>query len=585
MVMTLVNSNNNDEPEKVNKNCNEYLGNSKNIVNNAIRELIENNIITRLWNNDYTIWKSEPTEISNRLGWLNAPENMLKNVQNLKNFADEIQSNGFTHALLLGMGGSSLAPEVFRQTFGVKSNYLDLAVLDSTDPGAVLHHSRSLDPAKTLYIVSTKSGGTVETLSFLKYFYNHTHGKLGKTEVGNHFIAITDSGSLLEKIATNLNFRKIFLNDPNVGGRFSVLTYFGLVPAALIGLDIGKILKTANNASKLFRENSIHNVAARLGVIIGELAKQGQDKLTFIISEEIKYFGIWIEQLIAESTGKEGRGILPVVGEEMLNPSQYSPDRVFVNIRLKDDYTFEQQLQSFVQEGFPVIQLILNDTYDLGKEFFLWEITTSIAGWRLAINPFDQPNVESAKVMTQKILTEYRKTGNIPTSEVTVEEDGIKVYTNFKAKNISNVFEKLFSNIQGGLNGKKGRSYISIQAYVKPEKEIEKALQAFRTILLKKFQLATTLGFGPRFLHSTGQLHKGDAGNGIFIQFVSTSSEDIPIPNEVDSSKSYMSFGTLKMAQCMGDAEALKNNHRKIIRIDLGVDPIINLYKLNKYIQ
>lgn len=372
-------------------------------IDTALRDLRENDILARIWSHDHTVWKPEPTEITNRLGWLHSPEVMSKAIPEINAFVDEIRAEGFTHALLLGMGGSSLAPEVFRFTFGVQAGYLDLAVLDSTDPGAVLAHANRLDPASTLFIVSTKSGGTVETFSFFKYFYNWTSEKIGETKAGKHFVAITDPGSGLADTAKKYNFRKTFINDPNIGGRYSALSYFGLVPAALIGMDLKLLLGRASamaQFSKGIAPSQIEgNSPARLGATLGELAVQGRDKVTLIASPPIKYFGAWAEQLIAESTGKEGKGILPVDGEEVGAPSVYGNDRLFVYLRLEGDSTFDQKVETLLEAGHPVVQLDLQDLYDLGGEFFRWEIATIIASRRLEINPFDQPNVESAKIL------------------------------------------------------------------------------------------------------------------------------------------------------------------------------------------
>ncbi|KAB2839411.1 MAG: hypothetical protein F9K45_10150, partial [Melioribacteraceae bacterium] len=305
------------------------LGKEQKIYEDKFQKLVDEKIIERIWKKDYTLWSSNPDEISNRLGWLDSPENSFKSLNEINEFVESVKADGFTHALLMGMGGSSLAPEVFRLTFGVKEGYLDLDVLDSTDPGAVLDKERKLDFTKTLFIVSTKSGGTVETMSFLKYFYNKALDKLGKEKVQKHFIAITDPGSGLEDIAKSLNFRKIFLNDPNIGGRYSALSLFGVVPAALVGVDIQKLLNNAKTYSEESRLNNDKNSAAVLGIIMGALGEKGKDKVTYIMSPQIKYFGAWVEQLIAESTGKNGKGIIPVDLEEVTSPEFYSNDRIF----------------------------------------------------------------------------------------------------------------------------------------------------------------------------------------------------------------------------------------------------------------
>ncbi|UCC89192.1 MAG: bifunctional transaldolase/phosoglucose isomerase, partial [Anaerolineales bacterium] len=382
------------------------LGSYQSIVEAALDELIENRIIARIWAHDHTVWKPEPTEITNRLGWLHTAELMNEDFPRLQAMVRDLQSAGYTHALLLGMGGSSLAPEVFRKTFGVDSGHLDLAILDSTDPGAVLAHAQRLDPARTLFIVSTKSGGTVETLSFFKFFYNWVADAIGTDQAGGHFIAITDPGSKLAVLAERYRFRATFLNDTNIGGRYSALSYFGLLPAALIGVDVPRLLRDAM-VMACASEPCVaarNNPAARLGAILGELAKVGRDKVTFIISPELASFGDWVEQLIAESTGKEGKGILPVVGEPVGSPEAYGDDRLFVYLQLNNDNTHQSEVQALEQAGHPLVWLHLRNPYDLGGQFFLWEMATAVASHRLGINPFDQPNVESAKVQARDMV-------------------------------------------------------------------------------------------------------------------------------------------------------------------------------------
>lgn len=542
-----------------------FLGQYKTEIDNAGKELTEKKIVERIWQKDFTVWSDKPDEITNRLGWLISPEVSLSSLDEINSFVSSVCADGFTHALLLGMGGSSLAPEVFAQTFGVKKGFLDLSVLDSTDPGAVLECSRKFDPAKTLYIVSTKSGGTVETFSFMKFFYNQVQEKLGKEKVGNHFVAITDPGSGLETTAKQLKFRKIFLNDPNIGGRYSALSLFGVVPAALIGMNVKEFLGRAEKIALDSKVSNYENDSATLGVIVGELAKFGKDKVTFITSPQIEHFGIWVEQLIAESTGKVGKGILPVVGEEILSPEYYSNDRVFVYMHLSDDHKYDSEVLALKNSNHPVVEIILDDVYNLGAEMFRWEIATAVASWRIGIQPFDQPNVESAKILARKMVQEYKEKGKLPELKLTLSENGISVYGDVKAATLQNAINDFLSSIENG-------SYVSIQAYLKPEEKTSAALQTLRTKIQKKYKVATTIGYGPRFLHSTGQLHKGDAGNGLFIQFISDMPEDANIPDEAGESKSSMSFGVLKNAQALGDREALIENKRKTITIKLGLN-------------
>lgn len=558
-------------------------------IDTALRDLRENDILARIWSHDHTVWKPEPTEITNRLGWLHSPEVMSQALPEINAFGDEIRAEGFTHALLLGMGGSSLAPEVFRFTFGVQAGYLDLAVLDSTDPGAVLAHANRLDPAKTLFIVSTKSGGTVETFSFFKYFYNWTSEKIGETKAGKHFVAITDPGSGLADTAKKYNFRKTFINDPNIGGRYSALSYFGLVPAALIGMNLNVLLERAAAMAQLSKgiasSQTKDNSPATLGVILGELAVQGRDKVTLIASPPIKYFGAWAEQLIAESTGKEGKGILPVDGEEVGAPSVYENDRLFVYLRLAGDSTFDQKVEALLEAGHPVVQLDLQDLYDLGGEFFRWEIATIIASRRLAINPFDQPNVESAKILARQMVEAYQKEGKLPELRPILHADGVSVYSDIPSKTLADAMNKFLAQASPGDKNHKSRSYVALQVYVTPTAENDAALQQLRTKIQSRLRVATTVGYGPRFLHSTGQLHKGDAGHGLFMQFTSDAVQDLAIPDEAGLPNSSMTFGVLELAQALGDRQALLDAKRRIIRFHLGKEVERGLLKLADLIE
>jgi len=550
-----------DRPLEGKKDYSFSLGEFQTSVDSRLQLVKEKEILNRIWKHDHRVWKDDSKEISNRLGWLHSPENMVDAVDPIYAFVDEVRAAGYTHALLLGMGGSSLAPEVFRLTFGVKKGYLDLAVLDSTDPGAVKEKTGNLNPFKTLFIVSTKSGGTVETFSFMKYCYNKTLERVGADKVGDHFIAITDPGSGLESMAKELKFRKIFLNDPNIGGRYSALSYFGLVPAALIGMDITLILERAaamaQNATDFHGPAQDDNTAAHLGVTLGEMALAGRDKVTLIISPPISYFGAWIEQLIAESTGKEGKGILPVSGETVTSPEIYGNDRLFVYLRLANDDTYDEKVNALKDDGRPVVQIDLRDRYDLCGEFFRWEVATVIAGMILEINPFDQPNVESAKVLARSMVSAYQKDGKLPEIKPMFHSGEIKAYSDFTADSITDIFKTFFSNADPGENESKGRSYVAIHAYINPGSKIEEALQDLRTKIQQKYRLAVTTGYGPRFLHSTGQLHKGDSGHGLFIQLVADTEEDLPIPDQTGDTTSSITFGVLKNAQSLGDRQAL----------------------------
>ena len=560
------------------------LGEYKEAVDRALENIRKKNIVQKIWNFDYLVWDKEPTEISNRLGWLHIPEVMADALSGINAVVDEVRAEGYTNALLMGMGGSSLAVSVMRETYGVRDGYLDVSVLDSTDPGAVLDFKRRLNPSRTLFIVSTKSGGTAETLSFMKYFYNVALDKVGKKEVGRHFIAITDPGSGLEKLAKELKFRKTFLNDPNIGGRYSALSMVGIPPAAFQGVDLNTLLERAitmlhNNESCNCAVEGDHS-GAWLGAIMGTLAKAGRDKVTLIASPPIESFGAWAEQLIAESTGKSGKGILPVDREPITEPRYYTKDRLFVYLRLANNNTYDDHVKRLEAAGHPVVRIHLRDIYDLGGEFFRWEMAIAIAGMIIGIHPFNQPNVEAAKVLARKMIAEYQKKGKLPEIKPTLMQEGITVYSDFEPKNLKGALKKFLSLASPGKNGYKGRSYVTLQAYVKPEDETYEAMQRFRKKVQMKYRLATTSGFGPRFLHSTGQLHKGDAGHGLFIQFTSEMPEDAPIPDEPGKKASSISFGVLKNAQALGDRQALLGNKRNVITFHLGEDVVAGIDKL-----
>ncbi len=547
----------------------------------------EDQVVARIWKHDHTVWKDDPTEITNRLGWLDSPEVMKSAIADIDAFVDDARDAGFTHVLLLGMGGSSLAPELFRLTFGVAGGYLDLSVLDSTDPGYVLEKDRSLDPAKTLYIVATKSGGTAETLSFMKYFYRRTVATVGKENAGQHFVAITDPGSKLESMAAEWNFRKTFLNDPNIGGRYSALSFFGLVPAALVGIDLSRLLEQANcmalNAGRDGTDAAGTDTSAFLGAAMGELALAGRDKVTLITSPPLAYFGGWAEQLIAESTGKEGKGILPVDGETVCPPDAYGDDRFFVYLKLKGDDTYDEAYQTLIDAGHPGITLQLNTLHDIGGEFLRWEMATIIASIALRINPFDQPNVESAKIVAREMIAAFQQSGKLPELDADFTESGITVYSDFEKRNLADTLDAFFEDVT--LDGAASRSYVAIQAYVHPTSDVAASLQSLRDTIQKKFKVAVTAGFGPRFLHSTGQLHKGDGGHGLFLQLTADMPEDVPIPDNPATDDSSISFGILKEAQALGDRQALLDVNRLFLKLHLGTDQTGALSKIESLLS
>jgi glucose-6-phosphate isomerase len=516
-------------------------------VTAALADLQGRQIISRMWSGDHTVWKPDPTEISDRLGWLTVTGFMREQAPALASFADELRGAGFRHVVLLGMGGSSLGPEVLRQSFGSAPGYLELIVLDSTVPAWVQSVTEAIDPARTVFLVSSKSGSTTEPNMFYAYFRDLVEKAVGQADAGQHFIAVTDSGSSLEKMAKKQGFRRVFLNPSDIGGRYSVLSYFGLVPAAVIGLDVIKVLDRAD----FMRETTKPSVAvpenpgAWMGVVMGVLAQQGRDKLTLVTSPSISSFGLWVEQLIAESTGKDGLGIVPVAGEPTVSPDHYGDDRLFVYLRLDGDANdaSDEAIRVIETSGQPVVRLDLGDKYDLGAEFFRWELATAVAGSILGINPFDQPNVQAAKDMTESVLGKYESSGELPEMEK---------------------FASLADLLTQGGQG----DYLAIMAYIPQTPGIDLALDSLRRRVMERHRIATTLGYGPRFLHSTGQLHKGGPESGLFLQLTADHVGDVDIPGTP------FTFGVLADAQATGDIQALRESGRRAVRVDLGSNPV-----------
>ncbi len=525
-------------------------------VSAKLQEWENQGISGRIWEKDHTVWSPDPTEVSNRLGWLDLPEESLELLDELQEFAAEIHHAELRHVVLLGMGGSSLAPEVFAETFGDSDEYPELIVLDSTHPQAVRVVDSAIDPLATLFVVSSKSGTTLETLSFFRFFWDRV-ASVNSTP-GEHFVAITDPGSSLDDLASERRFRRVFHAPPTVGGRNSALCLFGLVPAALVGADVAGLLESAG-AMAIASSASVpaaQNPSLQLGVTLGVLAEVGIDKLIFECSPSIASFPAWIEQLVAESIGKEGKGIVPVDGETLLDPDSYSRDRVFVGISLAGDgdETIGARLDALSVAGHPVVHKVLESRNDLGAEMFLWELATAAAGAVLGINPFDQPDVQLAKSLAKEAM-ESKGDADGETSEIQVEKTDTNGLTDALAE---------WASVSPG-------DYLALQAYLAPSTENESKLQTIRSVLGERLTVASTLGFGPRFLHSTGQLHKGGTNNGLFLQFVDEPKQDLPVP-ETD-----FTFGELLAAQALGDFRALKQRGRRVLRINLGADAGLGL--------
>jgi glucose-6-phosphate isomerase len=533
-------------------------------------------ILDRIWRRDHRVWSKDPAEITNRLGWLESPAVSASRASALNDFTSALRAEGYTHALLLGMGGSSLAAEVFRRSFGVRPGFLDLEVLDSTHPGAVLSCAARLDPQKTLYIAASKSGGTVETFSFMKFFYGQALARVGSKQAGRHFIAITDPGSGLQQAAREYGFRETFLNDPQIGGRYSALSLFGMVPAALLGIDVRLLLERAAAMAGHCRERGDSSPGedgpGRLGLVLGQMALAGKNKLTLICSGRLAGFADWIEQLIAESTGKSGRGILPVAGERILRPGDYARDRLFVHIRESGDRAQAAVVSRLRGAGHPVVQVILRDVYDLGGEFFRWQMATAIACWRMGVHPFNQPDVEAAKVLARKMLQAPAGHEKQRPAAADLSSAVVRIDDAFPSGEALDALRRHLGRDENEFR-EKGNDYIAIQAYVRPDDEARQELQALRAWLQRRYRTAVTVGFGPRFLHSTGQLHKGDGGRGAFLQILSRLDQDAPIPDRPGGTRSDLSFAALITAQAYGDRQALIEKKRRVLTMQMcGAD-------------
>ncbi len=541
------------------------LGDYQAAVDAALLEMDEEQIVKRIWELDYTVWDNEPDEITNRLGWLTVIDDIRSQLGAVDDLVKNVRIKGYTNTLVLGMGGSSLAPEIFATIWS--SNDMTVEVLDSTDADVVAAYRDKLDFSKTLFIVATKSGGTVETLSFFKYFYNQTADAVGAENAGEHFVAITDPGSKLVALAEKYNFRATFINDPNIGGRYAALSFFGLVPAALTGVDIRQLLDNAAELAAASGKSvgTIENPGAWLGITMSEMAKAGRDKLTFLLSSSISNWADWVEQLIAESTGKVGKGILPVAHEPTVSPAEYADDRVFVSIQLAEEDEYGALLREIAGHGHPIISIKLDDAYELGGQYWLWEFATAVAGYGMGIQPFNQPNVESAKVQARSLTQSYSESGSLPELDATLTDGATVVYGDVKADNIAGALAEFLGEVQPG-------DYVGIHAYITPSEAVTEKLQAMRKAILLKTGAATTFGYGPRFLHSTGQLHKGDSGNGLFIQLWDSAEEEVTIPDEAGGDTTSISFNVLIRAQALGDRQALLGENRRVITFDLTIE-------------
>lgn len=559
------------------------------ITRQALDGLIRQGVPERLLERDHTIWRLDPREITDRLGWLDAGSFLRPHLPDLAAFVNEICAEGYRDVVLLGMGGSSLGPEVLRRSFlgnsSLPKDNPTLTLLDSTVPGQVAAVTQAVDPAHTLFIVSSKSGGTIETLSFYRHFRHLTENSLslrGRVRAGAspglNFVAITDAGTPLERLGREAGFRRVFLNPADIGGRYSVLSWFGMLPAALAGIDVARLLDTAASMrDRCLGDDAQANPGLQLGALLGAMTLAGRDKVTLITPPPIDSFGLWVEQMIAESLGKEGRGIVPVAGEPLLSPDCYGDDRLFIYLRTGkgDDEPglrwCDEAVARLETAGHPVARLELTSVYDLGAEFFRWEYATAIAGSMLDVHPFDQPDVQSAKDNTDALLETFLSRGSLPELPTVHLSEQPAVHQPESPTAHSGLAEgSVASLLEQALPG----DYLAIVSYMPVDAEADRLLDELRSKIMERFRIATTAGYGPRYLHSTGQLHKGGPGSGLYLQLTTNRNQELPIPGQP------YGFDVLAAAQAIGDYQALTNLGRRLVSLNLGDDPISGLRRL-----
>jgi transaldolase / glucose-6-phosphate isomerase len=541
--------------------------------------------VLRLWERDPSLWTNSDED--KWLGWLTITDDQLAHSHKFTAMEEDVRKGAYSHVLLLGMGGSSLCPEVLKMTFGKIAGHPELHVLDSTDPAQIRAVEEKIDLARTLFLVSSKSGSTLEPNIFKQYFFERLKQVVGAEKAGSHFIAITDPGSKMEYVAQGDKFRHIFHGLPSIGGRYSALSDFGMVPGAVMGMDIQSFLDRT--------EEMVHgckscvpvadNPGVMLGIILGTLATNGRDKVTLITSPDISGLGAWLEQLIAESTGKEGYGIIPVDREQLGPAEVYGQDRVFAYLRLESapDRTQDEKVAALEQAGYPVIRIAVGDIYDLGQEFFRWEIATAVAGSIIGINPFNQPDVEASKIATRDLTAEYERAGSLPTEKPVFEDGSMKLFTDEKnavaLAQAAGSDQSLVAYFRAHLSRLKKSDYFALLAYVPMFPEHEQLLQQVRHAVRDGKHVATCLGFGPRFLHSTGQAYKGGPNSGLFLQVTCDDAEDLPVPGQK------YTFGIVKAAQARGDFQVLAERNRRALRVHLGADVESGLAKICSAVQ
>ncbi len=509
-------------------------------VRRALDDLAGRRVAQRVRERDHTVWRPDPREIADRLGWLDAGGFLRPHLPELDAFTSEIRGEGYRDVVLLGMGGSCLGPEVLRCAFGPTPGFPRLTMLDSTVPEQVAAVVAAIDPSHTLFIVSSKSGGTIETLSYYRYFRDLAEAALLEGGAGRNFVAITDAGTPLERLGNEAGFRRVFLNPADIGGRYSVLSWFGMLPAALAGIDVARLLDSAASMrDQCLGDDAESNPGLQLGALLGAMTLSGRDKVTLITPPPVESFGLWVEQMIAESLGKEGRGIVPVAGEPLLPPEAYGDDRLFVYLRTGGSDDADDAVGRLVAKEHPVVQLELADCYGLGAEFFRWEYATAIAGSMLDVHPFDQPDVQGAKDNTDGLLDTYLSQGRLP------------------ERASSGSIAALLEQARPG-------DYFAIMPYIPLDAEADRLLHELRSKVMQRFRIATTVGYGPRYLHSTGQLHKGGPASGLYLQLTMGGRQRLPIPGQ------RYGFDILATAQAIGDYQALTNLGRRLITVNLG---------------
>jgi transaldolase/glucose-6-phosphate isomerase len=535
--------------------------------------------VKRLWARDASLWTN--SDESNWLGWLDIVSEQQKSIRRFANFAAEVKDAKFSHVLLLGMGGSSLCPEVIRKSFGRIDGFPELHVVDSTDPAQIKSFENKIDLANTLFIVSSKSGTTLEPNIFKQYFFERARQAVGDEEVGKRFVAITDPGSRLRQVGESDRFRKIFLGAPTIGGRYSGLSDFGMAPAAAMGVDVAKFLDRTGQMVRACGVNIAagDNPGVVLGAVLGVAHNVGRDKITICTSPGIYDLGAWLEQLLAESTGKNGKGLIPIDRERLAAADEYGDDRLFVYLRLESDADAENDaaMNALERAGQPVVRISLSDVYNLGQEFFRWEMATAVAGSIIGINPFDQPDVEASKVATKKLTEEYERTGSLPAETPLFESGGIKLFadeSNSRALHENARDRSLGGYLKAHLDRLQRGDYFALLAYIEMNEAHEQALQSARHAVCATKHVATCLGFGPRFLHSTGQAYKGGPNTGVFLQITCDDAVVLPVPGQK------YTFGIVKAAQARGDFAVLAERGRRALRVHLGADVSTGLEQL-----